>query len=101
MGLIENGVIISESLLERRRHFGTPLPQFSFGMGDWEDDFDDNEIGDLLLQSTVWYDDANYITQNVLKIVQHLWFIYNHFTLSKEMYGTQRYLLATTHSKLQ
>ena len=69
LGPIESGVIISESLLERGRHLGTPPPQFSLGMGDWKEDSDDNEINDLLLQSAVCYDYTNYITQNVLKIV--------------------------------
>ena len=68
-------MITSESLLEWGRHFGTALPQFSFGMDDWEEDSDDNEIDDLLLQSAVWYDYSNYITQYVLKVAQHLCFI--------------------------
>ena len=50
LGPIKSRIIISESLLERGRHLGIPPPQFSLGMGDWEDS-NDNEIDDLLLQA--------------------------------------------------
>ena len=45
--MIKRGIVISESLLERGRHLGKPPPQFSLGMGDWEES-DEDEMETLL-----------------------------------------------------